>query len=168
MPRAAPPNDATILLLVAALLALAGCLAVPFDVRVKGDVATIDVSTLGEYPTSVGPGSGCRKHRIRPWCGRSPQARGFPSLGPRTAGGRQPRCSHQRIPGPSLSGRSSPRQIRLRSQEKSPLPSGDLEFLGLAPVFAGVFLRGLVQWAAMETDAIVRPWILPPRGRPSD
>jgi hypothetical protein len=38
---------------VAALLALAGCLAVPFEVRVKGDVATIDVSTLGEYPTSV-------------------------------------------------------------------------------------------------------------------
>jgi hypothetical protein len=48
-----PHPHPTILLLVAALLALAGCLAVPFEVRVKGDVATIDVSTLGEYPTSV-------------------------------------------------------------------------------------------------------------------
>lgn len=47
------PSHAKVLLLAAALLALAGCLAVPFAVRVKGDVATIDVSTLGEYPTSV-------------------------------------------------------------------------------------------------------------------
>jgi hypothetical protein len=47
------PPHAKVLLLVAALLALAGCLAVPFEVRVKGDVATVDVSTLGEYPTSV-------------------------------------------------------------------------------------------------------------------
>jgi hypothetical protein len=41
------------ILLVAACLELAGCLAVPFDVKVDGKVATIDVSTLGEYPTSV-------------------------------------------------------------------------------------------------------------------
>ncbi len=40
-------------LLWAWFLGLTACFAAPFGVKVKGDMAQIEVSTLGEYPTSV-------------------------------------------------------------------------------------------------------------------
>jgi hypothetical protein len=41
------------LLLLVGLFVMTGCVAASFEIEVKGRVARVDVSTLGEYPTSV-------------------------------------------------------------------------------------------------------------------
>ena len=42
-----------LLLLLVVLFVMTGCVGAPFEIKVKGRSAQVDVSTLGEYPTSV-------------------------------------------------------------------------------------------------------------------
>jgi hypothetical protein len=47
------PKVLKVALMSSCLLSMAACLAVPCELKVEGKAVRVDVSTLGEYPTSV-------------------------------------------------------------------------------------------------------------------